>query len=77
MANRVNDHLERSKQYLKKVDWNLLYKLLVSNVVAGDYVSTELIDFGSRVLAEKEIKEGTLYPLLTRLKNAGLVEVVT
>ena len=61
MANRVNDHLERSKQYLKKVDWNLLYKLLVSNVVAGDYVSTELIDFGSRVLAEKEIKEGTLF----------------
>ena len=40
----------------------------------GEVYSSDIISrLRSREIL-KEIKEGTLYPLLTRLKNAGLVE---
>ncbi len=69
MANELDKLVEKTKTQLKK---GILEICILSIVSQEKGYSTEII----RKLSESKliVKEGTVYPLLARLKNAGFLE---
>lgn len=66
-----NENLEKVKKQMKR---GVLEMCILSIISEGEIYPSDILDRLKKIGPEILVKEGTLYPLLTRLKNAGMLQ---